>query len=180
MTTYKINITNQKQQKIYIRNFFFVMLPLFILVFLNQKYSFIKNEGNILLIGTIVVFTLPSLVVGYKLKLNQSDEDIAVNHDMITTKFFGIIKFADISKVHFSKEEDVKIEYLKLKLNDGKEIVFSPLSRQFNNKKHQDVFNDFLRGFKTQFEKSNTLSSTITNSHKNQANSKVSIKTIQN
>lgn len=147
MEEFNIKVSNQTQQNNIFKIYFLCMAPILGLFIYQQKYPIIQLEKNTELILIMAIFIIPSLFLALKLKSQTSAENVSFNQKTILTKLQGPINIDEITVIKSPKDSDWDKDSLKIKLKNGEKIIFSPIVKQFNNKKNKIAFENFFNKF---------------------------------
>ena len=152
MGKFKISVSNQTQKNRLIKFYFLCTTPFFALIFYQQNYPFIKLEKNTELILIAIITIVPSLFLWKSIRKQSSIEYVSFSPKTILTKFMGPINLDEIANYKSPKNSSWYTETIKINLKNGTKVIFSPVIKQFNNKKNKIEFENFLAEFNNSME----------------------------
>ena len=151
MRTYKIKVANHTLVQKYIKVGALFLLLIGVLVILNQRFTLIDfGDNNLERYIILFIAILPPLILGSQLRKVSRQEEVSFFNNEIVTDILGPIKISEIAEFKSPKNSNWNgQDRIHIKLNNGREIYFAPVVRQFRNKKSRKDFDDFATEFES-------------------------------
>ena len=143
MENFKIKVSNETKKRRIFNLFTFIGAPCLMLMFYFQDIIFNGLEDNTKNYLTLTLFFIAILTLGLQLRKYSSDENVSVDKDEIITSLLGKIKKHDIDHIKLPLEKSWNKDIVEIKLKNGSNILFSPIIKQFRNKKNILEFEKF-------------------------------------